>query len=925
MGLDPLQTNALHRFELAKEEIEVSFSTLHKGLSAESSLNMQARSKMIEAVQKRSTASIVLQVAVGLLTGGIGAIGIEIYHQFNKRQGAEEFSSMAGALLEGMQGMPDSESGFSTDYQNSRMGLAPVNGDVHISFGTERKVLCGKTMAEVRENLKRNILSDVNRFGVELAKKALRDETPHQRSQAVSFLKLRGIAIDQKNLDSIDTKKIIEMCEALIDGETTKNGIEERFSCKEDPSTQIVDEESHDLIAAWVKQSNEGKRRDESRGEIVYQNATVDTGIKKSRASQDKNEKDVRNMFADIFLPIKTWESDRKKPEKILKAVLLNNSDLLARIYADPAIIDAAGLPESLSATAKNAMVGLFNGRLPAKDMITGETMKFILECLPDEKYQNFVRIIDHELESMEFNSLQGADLLATIDTGGGKGNLQEFLQKILKNYFNQQFVIDKRAMLASYMRESGAKDSNEVKLVALLKGGGPYLQKLLQLLGDNATGELKEALNDLKTDLGPINKTFVDAALFGMVGRSEGKIERIEVRRSLGAASVGQAFLVNIYWKGKPEPQEAVIKLLRPGIRLRAERERKFFEEEAGKIGGMSMTFNGISEQVQVELDLEKEAANVRLAQVYGTDAQNLQSMKLIEAIPATHSCMVLEKAPGITANQALNDLQALSNGGMNLQAIIESVEMGTNLAAGFESLTRRWVEEALFGSGFYHGDLHAGNIMFSNDKQGMITAIDMGNACVLSFDQRRAVFKMVLAAGARNAGVFVRNYEAILSEDGKARIKEKRADLLQKIQEIMNNTKDPSEIIVKILDAANVLGLEIPATVSNFSRSQMMLQNSVNKLNLILKDFKFYYNLHVDLKNAQSLCLSKHEIDLGRRLNRPIIFEDIIMSVVMSHITASFRLAHGDIFSLGVSSFQRNSLPAPALDNPPEGTQYA
>lgn len=902
----------------------MTINFMQRGLTSEGGMAVAAGN------YQRSTAGIVLEVIVGLLTAGIGVIGFEAYHSFNKSHKNREFAELAGELLQGMQNMPHEESGFEIPYQGSMIRITPSGSDVKIEFGGEEKIIPGKTIGEIRENLKREIVSNIGTYGAETAKKAILDETRNQRSLAIQFLQART---NVSKFDHLDTENLVEASIDLIDNRRTSSDIESEFSPSDETSKKVIDAECRELINEWEKKPPVEK------GKVNYVQAVADPALAGNRPVQSEDEKKVRKLMAEIFFPEKSWEADTKQAGERLKQVLIANSELLAQLYSNPELINAAGLPEDLTQVVQDTMQDLKTRSSIPEGVIQAGTVATALEMLPAEAYSELSESIDQKLGEFQFSSLDSVKMLATLG-GIGEGNFQTFLKNIFSNYFDNQSVIDKRAMLASYLTNSGSEDSNEMKLVALLKGGGPYLQKLLQLFGDKAEGELKAALDELKTGLSPINEDIIKAVLAGIIDKSGGTIRQIDVVGSLGAASVGQTVLANIHWKNKEEPQEVVVKILRPGIRLRAERELKFFEDEARKIPGMLKTFNGISEQIQVEMDLTKEARNVQRAQVYNHGAQNMQAMKLVDKIAPSQGYMVLDKAPGTTLKAAFHGLRSEVAKPMNAENTAPDV--GAKMASGIKSLTKRWVEEALFGSGFYHGDLHAGNIMFSSDAtaSGLTTVIDMGNAALLSLDQRRAVFKMVLAAGLRNAEVFVRNYEQVLSEEGRGLIVAKRAELMGKTQEIMAQTEDPGEIIVAVLSAANQLGLEIPATVSNFSRSQMMLQNAIDNINdlngktrekldesieslvqiqLIGENFNSLDEALVlakqklatlserpddqlnqlELHNKEQLERLVKYIDIRKSGSlQNISFSDLIMEVVKNHKMDSVGLAYGDIW---------------------------
>ena len=76
-------------------------------------------------------------------------------------------------------------------------------------------------------------------------------------------------------------------------------------------------------------------------------------------------------------------------------------------------------------------------------------------------------------------------------------------------------------------------------------------------------------------------------------------------------------------------------------------------------------------------------------------------------------------------------------------------------------------WFDEAMFGSGFFHSDLHLGNIFFNSIKsQGVLseyrvyetTLLDYGSAATLSKTQSKGFLKFVL-------GVFLMDEDSVFS----------------------------------------------------------------------------------------------------------------------------------------------------------------
>ena len=160
------------------------------------------------------------------------------------------------------------------------------------------------------------------------------------------------------------------------------------------------------------------------------------------------------------------------------------------------------------------------------------------------------------KLKQWEEDEVLEATQMKDIKSGDGVG---AFYKNIFETYFSRIDNMDKRAMLASMIKTKkankykldGTYDKNADRgavLGGILKGCGPLLQKIMQALPGNATPEMKMALADVKSKLAPISDEYVDAQLAALVDRSKKKVTSIQRIKSLGAASVGQAFLCKAF-----------------------------------------------------------------------------------------------------------------------------------------------------------------------------------------------------------------------------------------------------------------------------------------------------------------------------------------------------------------------------------------
>lgn len=148
-----------------------------------------------------------------------------------------------------------------------------------------------------------------------------------------------------------------------------------------------------------------------------------------------------------------------------------------------------------------------------------------------------------------------------------------------------------------------------------------------------------------------------------------------------------------------------------------------------------------------------------------------------------------------------------------------------------------KKWVQEGVFGQGFYHGDPHDGNIMIGDDG---LTVIDFGNCTKLTEYQQEHVTRMLSAASIGDMETFRDGFHKLLKPEFEDLYKEKEHELgevIKKIFKLGDSTATGSRIAVALLEAQK-LGLEIPSAVYNFSQGQIRLQNAIDNINAQIRE---------------------------------------------------------------------------------------
>ena len=461
------------------------------------------------------------------------------------------------------------------------------------------------------------------------------------------------------------------------------------------------------------------------------------------------------------------------------------------------------------------------------------------------------------ELWQKTLDEIAGSGTL-DVDTGYGR-----LLMEALSTYFSKMEPIDRHRMSSSLLRYAGSASNSGEILGALIKGAGPVLQKLMQGLPQTALPQdLRQAVTDLKSNLPSIPAEMVRATLLDMIERSNGRIKSIELTKSLGAATVGQAFLCRIVTDNNPAGEECVIKILRPDVQARARRERDLFLDIAKRTKGMAGVFDVRLEGIFRELDFTVEANNVKQGVVYTSGVVNdgidgVRSMELYPFIGATANTLVVRKAPGVTFDRYIADsakrIETLlggmkkvraedgsvtyQSGSLNTIANTRSGLVNTynDILARQKQLTgfiAKWTYEAIFDGGFFHGDVHAGNLMCDGTS---LTVIDYGNASRFTKKESDSLKWALAWIPAKDATKFVDNYANLLSPEGRKGLAARKNELVKALQSVFDraDASDTGRIMSATFQLIQEMGVELPGPIFSLLQSMQRLDETVRLMN--------------------------------------------------------------------------------------------
>ena len=431
-----------------------------------------------------------------------------------------------------------------------------------------------------------------------------------------------------------------------------------------------------------------------------------------------------------------------------------------------------------------------------------------------------------------------------------------------------------------------------------LIRGAGPLMHKILQGFQlDDLPEEIKEAVADVKSNLLPIPDNLVRSEFISLIESSGGRITKIERIRSLGAASVGHTFLCKVYGPAQDlkNGKEVVIKILRPEAKNRMLREESIMLEAARKTDeAMYLTYKGQLENYKKELDLSIEAKNISDGyQSYQNKIDNVETIKVLDGVPASSTSLIVEKSEGENldayikslstfADETLDNLyqkQIKEDGtvtvfdtinyndlkGEEVNQFVDTLAEKKNLLCDKidEAVKRRdhlinlctlWIDQGVMNekSGFFHGDLHSGNILISDNKA---TFIDYGNTVQLTSVQQNAIEKMTVAAlcsvfskNSKNPSeLFFEAFDSLIKDNNDpeftALYTDQKKEELKKVFKdtlVLGNEHETGYRISLCLAKAQELGIKIPPAVMSFSQGQIRLQNTIDELNKSIEKMK-------------------------------------------------------------------------------------
>lgn len=540
-------------------------------------------------------------------------------------------------------------------------------------------------------------------------------------------------------------------------------------------------------------------------------------------SSNSSDEEAVRSFLSDTI---------------VLKFVLLilnpniDFSPLIPHIPFNKRLVESAGA-SSPASYIRNTLISRLTQRIPRLTELE-QAARLYPQQLATYVSQHLTSLLFIRGEAKEFFNHMGFSVDAVTKTlsdpkvGFHKGEnaMAESILKLVVGYFQTLEGRRKTELIDQFLRIPNPTEVDVLNFA--LMNSGPAMLKAVQFFyPDIQDPLLRAALKRSEEYVTPMEPGEVRAIVDEELAKLSLEFEDVFVEMDPHpiknkAGSVGQvhqAVAKIPLGNGEFEIRTVAIKVVRRGY-LESLKQDIARMREAGVqgvfFGGF---FSPLFESMLREADLRKEAQNIRDAQApYTRPDKNVSVVKIAsEDLPLTESLLILDFIPA-----------KYSVGDPDYTGASESLVKFRSLGNLFEV----WLDSALKGSGFFHGDPNGGNALITEDDKSVFA--DLGNVASLAGNQRD-VLKLFIGVAKGNTKLVQSALGSLVpqlvSDPSEAqRLRQEVQESLQK-----NGVSDRIASLLKILEKRRA---EIPMNIVQFLRALKLFQYRFETLQLQAKE---------------------------------------------------------------------------------------
>jgi ubiquinone biosynthesis protein len=479
---------------------------------------------------------------------------------------------------------------------------------------------------------------------------------------------------------------------------------------------------------------------------------------------------------------------------------------------AREADLEGVSLPGSLQGATNRLAQSPVGARLANRlEQSTEEERLEVLKKFEDSRFLKIASETQEKVAAYELHKTPAARMLANPkgELGLTDETLSRFMSNVLPSYFERMDRLDKSRIIIAQL-ELPPRSSQAQQLSSMLQNSGPCMQKLFQLIGrDVKNPALASTMLALQNEIRPFPADIAVKTIEDRYGKPADQLFKSFDKTPLAAASVGQVHAAELI-----DGQKVVVKIRRPRLMEIATREIAGLLSASSNEPAAHEMLKKVGQTVLDELNFRNESRNLIMGSVYERPNLGISVAGQIQSLDAHEDILISKRAPGAKISKGVTTAQ---------DAALRAKAVSNILDA--------WFDEVMFGRGFFHGDLHPGNIFFESAPETelgyRVTLIDFGNAGALSVDERRAFLQLVLAAQTPKPERVLEIFESI----GKVP-DNKREFLKSAYARIYETESELTGRIDKFMMVSLENGMEIPASFVSFNRARLFLEKELTSL---------------------------------------------------------------------------------------------
>lgn len=349
----------------------------------------------------------------------------------------------------------------------------------------------------------------------------------------------------------------------------------------------------------------------------------------------------------------------------------------------------------------------------------------------------------------------------------------------------------------------------------------GPTFVKLGQILSTRADllpNDIIEELEKLQDAVSFLDFEEVRSQIEIEFGKTLEELFFEFDKKPLAAASIAQVHLARLKSK-----QEVVIKIQRPGIERIIDLDLKILEDLAsfidlktkyGKMYNFRETIQEFSITIKKELDFRAEGENAEKFETNFLKNKNVAVPEIFWDF-TTSRVLTMEYINGLS----LSDLSIIKKEGHDLKLISKTL-----VESMFDQILK---------DGFFHGDLHPGNIMvLPNNK---IVFLDLGMVGVLNEERRKQFLKILVGVTTKNSKIITQALLELNAVPVRANVKKMESEfdvLRNKYSSIPLEEVKLGEVFGEIFSIAFLYNLRIPSEFTMLAKSLATMEGLIEKL---------------------------------------------------------------------------------------------